>query len=92
MKEIIFILSYISMILFCGCSSLNDQQLDTRKTGIVDACYTVIQYNPTDKKQRVQTYLNKKVQEKLIIQEQKIIIIKCLNRTQNSSCWRYNTK
>lgn len=86
MKQL-FILNLISLFLLTSCSSLTKQQLDQRKTGIIDACYTVLEYNSQNKEQKIQKYLNQKIEQDLINKEQKIIIKKCLYRTQNSERW-----
>lgn len=76
------------IVMLSGCSStFNKQTLQVRHKGIIDACYTVLEYNPTDKEERINNYLEQKKQMKQITESQKIIIKECLNRTEISKKW-----
>lgn len=79
---IIFVFIFIS-----GCNSLNKQELQLRHEGIIDACYTVLEYNPEDKESRINTYLEQKEKAKQITASEKQIIKACLKRTESSKKW-----
>ena len=79
-----FVLS-ILLVLLVGCTSLSDRALQDRKAGIVDACYTVLEYSPADGKERINTYLSKQGAY-ITLQESKIILM-CIERTERSSKW-----
>jgi hypothetical protein len=88
MKKMI-LLSGMILLLCVGCSSskFNDKELALRHDGIVDACYTVLEYNPQDKTERIIIYLEQKERAGQITIREKELIIKCINRTENSTRW-----
>lgn len=81
------LIALTGMILFTGCATFTDKQLSKRHEGIVDACYTVIEYAPQDKDARIQKYLDSKQEQGHITTNEKAIIIKCLIRTEKSERW-----
>lgn len=87
MKKIYLLLSF--SLLLCGCSStkFNEKELSLRHQGIIDACYTVLEYNPADKTERIILYLQKKQKANQITKSEKELIIKCINRTEKSKRW-----
>lgn len=52
-----------------GCSQLTEQQLETRKKGIINAVYTTLEYSPIDKEKRINEYLELNVKNKHINEE-----------------------
>lgn len=75
------------VVFMFGCNNLDDKTLQKRKQGIVQSCYVVLQNKPKDKQQRINTYLEKKLQQGHITLEQKEMLLKCLKRTENSKNW-----
>lgn len=75
------------LIILTGCSNVNPIQNESKKEGVVDACYTVMEYNPTDKKERIQKYLESKVKSNDISKEEKEMLERCLERTEKSNNW-----
>ena len=75
------------ILTLTGCSTFTDEQLSTRHDGIIDACYTVMEYAPADKDTRILEYLQAKQDKGHITINEKKIIIKCLIRTQKSNRW-----
>lgn len=73
------------LVLLAGCSSLSEQALEARKVGIVDACYTTLEYSPADSKERISTYLSK--QGAYITKQESKLILMCIERTERSSKW-----
>ncbi|MBR4315571.1 MAG: hypothetical protein IKP65_01175 [Alphaproteobacteria bacterium] len=69
---------------------MNKQELQLRHEGIIDACYTVLEYNPEDKESRINTYLEQKEKAKQITTSEKQIIKACLKRTESSKKWSIN--
>jgi hypothetical protein len=55
--------------------------------GIIDAVYTVAEYAPGDKDERILKYLDKKIANGEISESDKQIILKCLQRTEDSIYW-----
>lgn len=82
MRLIIF--SIFITITCVGCNQLTDSQLQLRHQGIIDACYTSLEYN---QQQKIKTYLESKVINNQITNEQKQIIEKCIKRTVDSKRW-----
>ena len=80
----LIILSIFITIICVGCNQLNDSQLQLRHKGIIDACYTSLEYN---QQQKIKPYLESKVINNQITNEQKQIIEKCIERTINSKRW-----
>lgn len=83
----IFVL-FFCIVFLTGCSSLTKEQLKERHCGIIDACYTVMEYQPQDEEERINTYLQKKVDSGQLTLQEKQIIIKCINRTKSSKRWK----
>ena len=54
--------------------------------GIVDACYTTLEYAPQDKT-RIEQYLAKQQQQKLLTTRESNLIKFCLKRTGESPKW-----
>jgi hypothetical protein len=87
MKKTVLLLGMV-LILCTGCSSkFNDKELSLRHDGIVDACYTVLEYNPQDKTERIATYLEQKEKAGQLTIREKELIKKCINRTEKSTRW-----
>lgn len=82
-----FLIAFLSIILFTGCATFTDEELSTRHDGIIDACYTVMEYAPQDKDARILEYLDNKQNKGHITRNEKLIIIKCLIRTEKSNRW-----
>ena len=76
----------ILLVLLSGCSSLSDRALQDRRAGIVDACYTTLEYSPADSKERINVYLSK--QGAYITKQESKLILMCIERTEKSSKWK----
>lgn len=78
----------LTVLFVTGCNSSNKEIISMKRyDGIIDACYTVLQYNPSDKDERINRYLQNKQKDGQINQKEKVIIQKCLQRTQSSKRW-----
>jgi hypothetical protein len=75
-----------------GCSTFTDQELSLRRKGVVDACYTLLEYNPKDKDMRIDTYLQKKTEEGILDKGSKEILENCIKRTESSKNWKSNVQ
>lgn len=80
-KNKIMVLLALLALFFNGCSQLTEQQLETRKKGIINAVYTTLEYSPIDRDKRINDYLDFNVKNKHINEKEKGIIILCINRT-----------
>lgn len=85
MKKVSVLL--LLVLLLSGCSSLDEKVVTQKKIGIVDACYTVLEYNPCDKEERINHYLQCKQKEEVIDEGQVFVLKECLKRTENSRKW-----
>lgn len=86
-----YLCSITCLFFLAGCSqSLNPTLLEKRQTGVVDSCYTVLEYNSDDKFTKIDSYLSKKVEEGILTNQSATILRKCLDRTISSKCWRTN--
>ena len=56
------------------------------KIGIVDSCYTVLEYEPGNR-EKIGRYLDSKVEKKDITLSERIMIDRCIDRTINSKRW-----
>jgi len=74
------------LVLLAGCSSFSEKELSARHAGIVDACYTTIEYAPQDKV-RIEQYLVKQQQNKVLTVRESNLIKLCLKRTEGSPKW-----
>lgn len=75
----------ILLVLLAGCSSLSDRALQDRRSGIIDACYTTLEYSPADSKERINVYLSK--QGAYITEQESKLILMCIERTERSKRW-----
>lgn len=57
------------------------------KIGIVDACYTVLEYDPVDTKDRIQNYLNSRELAGELTEKERRMIDICIERTKISTKW-----
>ena len=90
MKRIVIMASLLSLFNF-GCSSIKNEIIENhRLSGIIDAVYTVTEYAPEDKDERILNYLDKKIDAGEITEDDKQVILKCLERTEKSIHWRNN--
>lgn len=87
MYKILIGLIGISILTGCSTTNFNAKELQERHKGIIDACYTVMEYAPNDKDNRIQNYLNVNEKNGHITSSEKQIIIKCLMRTEKSERW-----
>ena len=79
---------FTCVAVLCSCSDLTPVQKGSIKEGFVDACYTVLEYNPKDGDARILKYLNSRVSAKELTKEEADMMLRCLKRTSNSSHWR----
>lgn len=77
------------LIMFTGCNNLSKKELQLRHTGIIDACYSVIEFNSNNKYQKIKSYIEFNIEKKHLTKEQGMILIKCLKRTENSIRWKH---
>lgn len=87
MKKYILIALMILMTI-TGCAKYSEGELNLFHEGIIDACYTVIEYDKKDDRyNRIEVYLDKKIEEGEITKSESMIIKKCISRTQKSGRW-----
>lgn len=86
MKRLI-ILSTLLLFL-SGCATFTEQEIEVRHKGIVDACYTVLEHAPADKDARIEEYLVKQKEKKVLTAREKVLIKDCLDRTERSPRWQ----
>lgn len=88
MKNILIIL--VIAMFFTGCTTFTEKEQESLKEGIVDACYTVTEYNPEDKTIRIDNYLLSKIEDEIITDKEAEMIKRCLRRTEQSKKWDKN--
>lgn len=81
------ILCFFILIMITGCNNLSQKELQLRHTGIIDACYNVMEFNSNDKDQKIKSYIEFNIEKNHLTREQGMILIKCLKRTENSNRW-----
>ena len=84
----LFMLLISAFFLSCclsGCSPVDYKE--EIKIGIVDACYTTLEYNPEDASNRINNYLNSKELSGDITAKERRIIDICIERTKISTKW-----
>ena len=64
----------------CVSTSAESRTAAKIKEGIVDAVFTVVEYNPKDKEVRINRYLDSKVKDGHITKKDKEIIELCIKR------------
>ena len=86
---LLFILMIVVLLVFMvcclsGCSAIayNEEV----KVGIVDSCYTVLEYEYGDR-EKIRKYLDVKVEKKDITLSERLMIDRCIERTINSKRW-----
>lgn len=78
----------ILQICLAGCCTFTEQEIEMRHKGIVDACYTVLEHAPEDKDTRINEYLEKQKEKKVLTAREKVLIKDCLDRTERSPRWQ----
>ena len=89
---ILFLLTALTLLIstVCGCASnvSNTPEMEALKEGIVDACYTKLEYSQESPDERIKTYLDNRVRDREITTEEKRMIERCVKRTVLSKKWR----
>lgn len=78
MKRIILLFALLLFLTGCYSSQNNFERID----GIIDACYTVSEYNPPDADARIYAYLTAKIVNKEITEDVAVTIEKCVRRSK----------
>lgn len=78
----------LTVVLFTfGCESVDKDAKEKLKDGVVDACYTTLEYGSSSYEERINKYLEARLSSKTISKEEKAMIERCLERTKKSSRW-----
>lgn len=75
------VFAFIVCFVLSGCSNYNSNLNAKTKENIVDAVFTVYEYSPKDRTDRVAKYLDKKVATKQLSTEERFIIDLCIKRS-----------
>lgn len=92
-----YLLAVIGSMLVSGCSFIESTVTEKAaekeklsqavKVGIIDACYTVLEYSPADKNDRIQKYLETKQAKGDLTKNEKFVLESCIKRTEQSKNW-----
>lgn len=66
-------------ILLTGCSTMTVVDKN-KKVSVINSTFTQLEYGKADKWDKIDTYLNKRVVDGYITENDKFIIRECLNR------------
>lgn len=80
-----FVLVFAVALTLTGCTSTADKAVESNKRkSVINSCFTVIESNPKDKWERINSYLNQRVRQGYVTKGEAEVILECLHRASGS--------